>query len=172
MEIYLARPLKRGFWLEDGDTKVFVTIMYERLPTFRFICGLLGYGTNNCNRCLVRLGADQTIWGWGRGGSDEGFLPNHTRSSLVTPRARPVTTLVLKDPFSQIHHPNPEDLEFGSWMLVSRWRNRGRVRGGAKASTSQVAHVTSVGRDASNRTIGYPRDDAHLTVDADPSHVE
>ncbi|XP_039119690.1 uncharacterized protein LOC120255988 [Dioscorea cayenensis subsp. rotundata] len=43
LEIDLSRPLKRGFWLEDGDSKVFVVILYERLPTFHYRCGIIGH---------------------------------------------------------------------------------------------------------------------------------
>lgn len=51
LELDLARPLKRGFWLRDEEVKVFVLILYERLPTFcyQYHCGLVGHSTNTCN---------------------------------------------------------------------------------------------------------------------------
>lgn len=40
MEIDLSQPLKISFWIEDGETRIFLMILYERLPNFCFICGL------------------------------------------------------------------------------------------------------------------------------------
>lgn len=33
MEIDIARPLKRGFWLENGEDKIFIVVLFERLHT-------------------------------------------------------------------------------------------------------------------------------------------
>lgn len=46
LELNLARPQKRGFWVEDGNNKVFVVILYEHLPTFCYICGMIGHGSS------------------------------------------------------------------------------------------------------------------------------
>lgn len=48
-EIGLLCPLKRGFRLEDRDKNIYVVILYEKLPTFCYCCGLEGQGTNACN---------------------------------------------------------------------------------------------------------------------------
>ncbi|KAJ0982024.1 hypothetical protein J5N97_010279 [Dioscorea zingiberensis] len=47
-EIDLACPLKRGFWLEDGDRRIFVMVLYERIPTFCYSCGVVGHGASSC----------------------------------------------------------------------------------------------------------------------------
>lgn len=52
LELDLARPLKRGFWLEDGIFKVFVVILYEHLPTFCYLCGMVGHGSTGCSSRL------------------------------------------------------------------------------------------------------------------------
>lgn len=49
LEIDLAQPLTRSFWVKDGKTMIFVMILYKHLPTFRFHCGLVGNGANNCS---------------------------------------------------------------------------------------------------------------------------
>lgn len=44
MEIDLAEPLKRGFWIRDDDNKSMITVFYEKLLVFCFKCGLVGHG--------------------------------------------------------------------------------------------------------------------------------
>lgn len=50
VEIDLAKPLKQGFWIGDEDNRVFVVVLYERLPTLCYLCGLVRHGSNSCNR--------------------------------------------------------------------------------------------------------------------------
>ncbi|XP_039113739.1 uncharacterized protein LOC120249304 [Dioscorea cayenensis subsp. rotundata] len=40
VEIDLAKPLKQGFWIGDDEHRVFVVVLYERLPTFCYKCGI------------------------------------------------------------------------------------------------------------------------------------
>lgn len=47
VEIDLARPLKQGFWIGDDEHRVFVVVLYEKLPTFCYICGLVGHGSKS-----------------------------------------------------------------------------------------------------------------------------
>ncbi|XP_019178362.1 PREDICTED: uncharacterized protein LOC109173575 [Ipomoea nil] len=49
--IDVTKPLKKGMRLkkEDGDW-IQIEFRYERLPTFCFICGLLGHSDKFCNR--------------------------------------------------------------------------------------------------------------------------
>lgn len=44
VEIYLTRPLKQGFWIGDDAHRVFVVVLYEKLPTFCYLCGMVGHG--------------------------------------------------------------------------------------------------------------------------------
>lgn len=46
IKIDLSKPLYRGFWIGDDYHRVFVVVMYERLPTFCYNCGLIGYVRN------------------------------------------------------------------------------------------------------------------------------
>lgn len=41
LELDLSKPLKRGFWLEDEEIKVFVVRLYEKLPPFVIIVAWL-----------------------------------------------------------------------------------------------------------------------------------
>ncbi|KAJ0979702.1 hypothetical protein J5N97_015176 [Dioscorea zingiberensis] len=50
MEIDLSLPLKRGFWLLDGEKRVFVMVQYEKLPMFCYECGMVGHGKDTCER--------------------------------------------------------------------------------------------------------------------------
>ncbi|XP_039119052.1 uncharacterized protein LOC120255255 [Dioscorea cayenensis subsp. rotundata] len=48
VEIDLSKPLSRGFWIGDDLHRVFVVVQYERLPTFCYMCGMIGHGSNSC----------------------------------------------------------------------------------------------------------------------------
>ncbi|XP_039144885.1 uncharacterized protein LOC120282194 [Dioscorea cayenensis subsp. rotundata] len=50
IEVDLSKPLNKGFWLGDDLNRIFVIILYERLPTFCYSCGVIGHGSSNCNR--------------------------------------------------------------------------------------------------------------------------
>ena len=41
VELDLSQPLERGVWVDDGDQKKFIIILYERLPTFSYNCGVV-----------------------------------------------------------------------------------------------------------------------------------
>lgn len=49
LEINLSIPLRRGFWFDDEDGKVFVLILFECLPTFCYHCGFFRHGSNTCS---------------------------------------------------------------------------------------------------------------------------
>ncbi|XP_039136891.1 receptor-like protein EIX2 [Dioscorea cayenensis subsp. rotundata] len=53
IEIDLSKPLCRGFWIGDDFQRVFVVVMYERLPTFCYNCGLIGHGSKSCTRVAL-----------------------------------------------------------------------------------------------------------------------
>lgn len=58
LEIDLVVHLKRGFWLDDEDGKVFFLVLYEQLPTLCYHCGLVRHGTNSFDQ---RRGSIPTI---------------------------------------------------------------------------------------------------------------
>lgn len=49
IQIDLSKPLSCVFWIGDSQHRVFIVVLYERLPTFCFTCGLIGHGSNACN---------------------------------------------------------------------------------------------------------------------------
>lgn len=49
LELDLSKPSERGFWVEDDDKQVFVIVLYEKLPTFYYRCGLVGHGDAFCS---------------------------------------------------------------------------------------------------------------------------
>ncbi|XP_039129164.1 uncharacterized protein LOC120265358 [Dioscorea cayenensis subsp. rotundata] len=53
VEIDLSKPLCRGFWVGDDSHRVFVVVLYERLPTFCYSCGVIGHGSNSCSHQAV-----------------------------------------------------------------------------------------------------------------------
>ncbi|XP_039119157.1 uncharacterized protein LOC120255388 [Dioscorea cayenensis subsp. rotundata] len=48
IEIDISKSLCRGFWVGDSDHRVFVLVLYERLPTFCYSCGMIGHGYSSC----------------------------------------------------------------------------------------------------------------------------
>lgn len=49
VEIDLSKRLCRGFWVGDDSHRVFVVVLYERLPTFCYSCGVIGHGSKSCS---------------------------------------------------------------------------------------------------------------------------
>lgn len=50
VEIDLANPLKQGLWIGVDAHQVFAVVLYEKLPTFCYTCGLVSHRSNSCNR--------------------------------------------------------------------------------------------------------------------------
>lgn len=48
--IDLSKSLSQGFWIGDDLHRVFVVVLYERLLTFCYTCGMIGHGSNSCSR--------------------------------------------------------------------------------------------------------------------------
>lgn len=152
MELDLAKPLKQGFWIGDDDDRVFVVVLYERLPTFCYKCGLVGHGSNNCNRRSS-------------GGSGHPSPPRSTdlasrqrQEVRDEPEARSEGMEAEMDPRQSDILEETENLDelsktdYGPWMLVERRRGRGGGRGsagGAGRPGSRAAHATS--RDPGSR---------------------
>lgn len=49
MAIDISEPLKKQMKLKkDNDTSAFIDFRYKRLPTFCFLCGVIGHGDRYC----------------------------------------------------------------------------------------------------------------------------
>ncbi|XP_039121328.1 uncharacterized protein LOC120258056 [Dioscorea cayenensis subsp. rotundata] len=125
IDLDLSKPLSRGFWVGDDSQRVFVVVLYERLPTFCYTCGVIGHGSKSCPHATI---------------AEEG----RTSPSLRDPRRSAVSSHRSSDiaaenvdmdhasdqPQGEQNPPtDPPDSKFGSWMLVSRRRGRARSRG-------------------------------------------
>lgn len=49
IEIDLSKLLCHSFWVGDDSHRVFVVVLYERLPTFCYTCGVIGHGSRSCS---------------------------------------------------------------------------------------------------------------------------
>ncbi|KAJ0961561.1 hypothetical protein J5N97_001546 [Dioscorea zingiberensis] len=48
VELDLTKPLKRGIWAQSPAKRFFIPILYEKLPTFCYKCGIVGHGAERC----------------------------------------------------------------------------------------------------------------------------
>lgn len=156
IEIDLSKPLSRGFWIGDDHHRVFVVVMYERLPTFCYKCGLIGHGSNSCNRpasdetgghVLPFRDKQQQVVGPSQvpPDVDQPMESNDTHESDPLPMSDP------HDPFQ-----TPPETDYGPWLLVSRRRGRSRGRGGitrASYVTARAAADTGPNVDAPRGTV-------------------
>ncbi|XP_019179235.1 PREDICTED: uncharacterized protein LOC109174453 [Ipomoea nil] len=76
--IDVAKPLKKQMKLKkDNGSWVYVDFRYERLPTFCFLCGVIGHGEKFCSKIVhgADLKAEKPYGVWMRAGSRKG-VPN------------------------------------------------------------------------------------------------
>lgn len=163
IEIDLAKPLKQGFWLGDDGHRVFVVVLYERIPIFCYKCGLIRHGSNNyshrsfdgpehplpphCNDLGVRQRQEV------RGDSD--IMSEGMEAWLDS---RPEDSLGGYENFEE----SPKT-KFGPWMLVMRRRGHGGGRGGAGGSAgsgSRAVHVSLSDLDSHPPNVSIPRSSA------------
>lgn len=119
IEVDLSKPLCKGFWIGDDLHRVFVVVLYERLPTFCYTCGVIGHGSNSCSRALAT------------GKANVCQPPRPQRGKEVRQELSPMDAgtgandSVSSPPSSEIGdplvHSNTEvDSEYGPWLIVSR----------------------------------------------------
>ncbi|KAJ0970134.1 hypothetical protein J5N97_023011 [Dioscorea zingiberensis] len=49
VDIDLTKPLERGIWISTPFTRLFIPILYEKLPLFCYRCGIVGHGADKCH---------------------------------------------------------------------------------------------------------------------------
>ncbi|XP_031092172.1 uncharacterized protein LOC115996873 [Ipomoea triloba] len=70
--IDITKPLKKQMKLKrENGTWAFIDFRYERLPTFCFLCGVIGHGDRFCSKILhgVDLKAEKPYGAWLRAGT-------------------------------------------------------------------------------------------------------
>lgn len=120
--------------------RVFVIVLYERLPTFCYTCGMVGHGTNACSRRLTTGNAGVTPLPCSLQGSavDSGCSldDGNEISGPVPPLPRPDPPGHENTPSSP---PLMPDSEFGPWLLVSRRRGLQCGHGGSVRASHMAA---------------------------------
>lgn len=144
VEIDISKPLKQGFWVGDDDHRVFIVILYEKLPIFCYLCGMAGHGSNNCSR------RSSVVHSYSSSPPSQVPLDQNWLEARVAMET-------LDDGMeAMLDHPTPvpnvpcagDDVSnFGPWMLVTRQRGRGGGRGsiggGAGRPASRAMHASS-----------------------------
>lgn len=150
IELDLSKPLSKGFWLGDESNRVFVVVLYERLPTFYYSCGVVGHGSSSCSRSPAA-------------GNAKVFQPPSSLRGLeVRPYQQSVETGIdggvgnsLPSVIPPVDPPDPSisdlDSDFGQWLLVSRRRGPSRARGGG-VRTPPVPRDSAADPRNENRT--------------------
>ncbi|KAJ0961230.1 hypothetical protein J5N97_000776 [Dioscorea zingiberensis] len=136
LEIDLAYPLKPGFWLEDGDKRVFVMVVYERVPTFCYTCGMVGHGASTCTTRRGPTSAQPSAAGQANAGNDRS---SQVQNAHETPEPRD-KGLSPQTPLEETIQSKESGI--GPWMRPNRRRGRGRGRGGAGGMSSRAPHMT------------------------------
>lgn len=147
LEVDLSKPLSRGFWIGDDMHRVFVVILYEKLPTFCYLCGLVGHGSNACPQPVtarMRRSPPPPCFEQ-KSAVGSNLLPVPPVLMTRSPNHGSDETSALPLPGSG--DPGPEK-EFGSWLLAPR--RRGRVRG--RGASTRVMHAAENGA-AGTRTV-------------------
>lgn len=164
VEIDLAKPLKQGFWIGDDEHRVFVVVLYERLPTFCYKCGIVGHGTNNCSH--QSLGNSEPTSpphctdsrGQQRQGIREGSesLSDGMEAELAPRSEIPAEEIKGTE---ELHKT-----DYGPWMMVTRRRGCGGGRGGTGGSGGQGSHAAhTISRDLSSL---HPNDSNSIPIGA------
>lgn len=122
----------------------FCGILYEKIPTFCYHCGLVSHGTNTCNRQssgsqenpYAPLCPDPSDQQKHEVGDDSIFMSDDMDAGMV-----PKPPDIISNEEQLIETTNTE---FGPWMLFSRRKGHGGERGGARGSRrpeSGTAHA-------------------------------
>lgn len=115
LEINLAQPLKRGFWIEDGETMIFVMILYKCLPTFCLHYSFIGHGANNCS-CRLEKSQEDVLM------EDPSFKDASSKdsnSNSGTSTIKKVASVTPDATAPREVNEDPQDSEFGSCMLAT-----------------------------------------------------
>lgn len=147
VEIDLSKPLCRGFWIGDDMNKVFVVVMYERLPTFCYTCGMVGHGSSSCSRSATS-GAGNPV-----STRPVGYIePGPTLVSGGDDQIMDIFDPVPDRPLSETTETtaqSPIDSDYGPWLLVTRRRGSARGRGGGtRASRVTPSDAVDPGSEA------------------------
>ncbi|KAJ0965564.1 hypothetical protein J5N97_026702 [Dioscorea zingiberensis] len=167
IELDLQKPLKKGVWVSTPRSKSFVSILYERLHVFCYLCGVVGHGADAC--------AEKTP-GCRRDAAETGLCPPDLKGKEVESGEASSSQRNTGDLIAQTETPVAEeqvDRDYGPWMDAN-WKRKGRNHGkhggqpqlqfrppeqvpAARESTLVEDHVTGMEEEGQRKPVTWRR---------------
>lgn len=160
LEVDLSKPLSRGLWLGDDLHRVFVVVLYERLPTFCYSCSIVGHGSSACPQSMI----PETDRSLPPPCSSQGLAvgpkpvldPNMIETVTSNSSSGAMNTLMGLESGDSLL-----DKEFRSWLLAPR--RRGRVRG--QGASTRGTHAAGDAAAETRTTATVHRSDSSTARD-------
>lgn len=116
VEIDLSKPLIKGFWIDNGEEKILIVVIYERLSMFCFSCGLVGHGVANSPSVTSSPSGNEVNHGLDAScARDKGKQPLLVNKVGYVHGGCPEGAGQVVN-VQEKHHD--QEKEFGPWMLV------------------------------------------------------
>lgn len=160
LEVDLSKLLSRGFWLGDDLHRVFVVVLYERLPTFCYSCGLVGYGSSACPQSMIPEIDRSLPPPCSPQGLEVGSNPVLDPNMIETVTSNS-SSGAMNTPMCPESGDSLLDKEFRSWLLAPR--RRGRVRG--RGASTRGTHAAGDAAAETRTTTTVHRSDSSTAQD-------
>lgn len=114
LELDLACPLRRGFWLEDGNVRVFVVLLQKKLRSFCYHCEMVEHGTSACSRI------QGYVPNWSGAAASTGIDSDEGHKDwaiIEVSKQWPTQNMDARCSAPQPSEEVIKKLEFGQWMI-------------------------------------------------------
>ncbi|KAJ0966145.1 hypothetical protein J5N97_027283 [Dioscorea zingiberensis] len=133
IELDLSKPLETGIWVGEGEEETLVGVLYQKIPSFCFRCGLIEHVVNTCKvppRGPAKGGEVRSQVVENQMGGPQGMACDEAREGDKNPEAQEAQSCEGV--------PKTKDEDFG-WLRAGHRRGRGRGRGPSSVPRNAVA---------------------------------